>query len=157
MTDFEELDVRLLGRRVGDVDRAKCADLLVEAFVDGRLSQAEFDARLDRSAEAVTDVELARLTHDLRPPAARTGSSETFSRRGSIRRHAATAAKVTLLQAALVLAAWAIGVDFESEARSAFTIAFEIWLVGSASAVGGILIGRNRSRAAEGRSRGVSH
>lgn len=51
--------------RAGDADRDTTISLLREAFAEGRLSQDEFDDRLDRAHAARTYADLAQLTLDL--------------------------------------------------------------------------------------------
>jgi hypothetical protein len=64
--------------RVGDAERMAIADRLAKHFVDGRLDEIEFDARLDRAMRATTMADLTGLLADLpddepaqpQPPAA---------------------------------------------------------------------------------------
>jgi Domain of unknown function (DUF4190)/Domain of unknown function (DUF1707) len=56
--------------RVSDADRERTADVLRAAFVEGRLTQDELDARLGQAYEARTYADLAAQTADL-PPAQR--------------------------------------------------------------------------------------
>ena len=51
--------------RAGDADRDSTVKELQEAFAEGRLSQDEFDDRLERAHSARTFGELATLTSDL--------------------------------------------------------------------------------------------
>ena len=51
--------------RAGDSDRDATISLLREAFAEGRLTQAEFDERLDEAHAARTFAELEQLTADL--------------------------------------------------------------------------------------------
>ena len=51
--------------RAGDADRDATISLLREAFAEGRLTQAEFDERLDEAHGARTFAELGKLTADL--------------------------------------------------------------------------------------------
>ena len=51
--------------RVGDAERMAVADCLAKHFVDGRLSEAEFDERLDRAMRATTVADLTGLLSDL--------------------------------------------------------------------------------------------
>lgn len=65
------------GLRVSDADRAAVTDQLSRHFGDGRLSQAEFDERLDQAMRAKTQADLNGLLADLpgapapQPPAPR--------------------------------------------------------------------------------------
>lgn len=51
--------------RAGDADRDATIAILREAFAEGRLSQDEFDDRLERAHAGRTYAELAKLTADL--------------------------------------------------------------------------------------------
>jgi len=51
--------------RVGDAERMAIADRLAKHFVDGRLSETEFDERLDRAMRATTMADLTGLLSDL--------------------------------------------------------------------------------------------
>ena len=51
--------------RAGDADRDTTIAVLREAFAEGRLSQDEFDERLERAHHARTYADLAQLTTDL--------------------------------------------------------------------------------------------
>lgn len=53
------------GVRIGDADREAVATSLREHYASGRLTLEEFQQRLDAVFAAKTDVELARVTHDL--------------------------------------------------------------------------------------------
>jgi hypothetical protein len=53
------------GMRVSDADRALITDRLSRHFSDGRLDQAEFEARLDRAMRAKTRADLIGLLSDL--------------------------------------------------------------------------------------------
>jgi hypothetical protein len=51
--------------RVGDAERAAVTDTLAKHFSDGRLDQAEFEARMDKAMRAKTVADLAGLMDDL--------------------------------------------------------------------------------------------
>jgi hypothetical protein len=51
--------------RVSDAERMAIADRLAKHFVDGRLSETEFDERLDRAMRATTMADLSGLLSDL--------------------------------------------------------------------------------------------
>ncbi len=51
--------------RVSDAERADVADQLSRHYGEGRLSQAEFDERLDQAMRATTRADLSGLTDDL--------------------------------------------------------------------------------------------
>jgi hypothetical protein len=53
------------GLRVSDADRAAVTDQLSRHYGDGRLSQAEFDERLDQAMRAKTQADLSGLLADL--------------------------------------------------------------------------------------------
>ena len=63
--ESSETEILRGARRVGDAQRAECADTLADAFAQGELSHEEFSARTGLCLEAVTGVELDRLTADL--------------------------------------------------------------------------------------------
>jgi hypothetical protein len=70
--------------RASDQDRESAAELLREAYVEGRLSRDELDERAAAVYSATTRGELRDLTADLPLPAARTGlpSDIVAARRG---------------------------------------------------------------------------
>jgi Domain of unknown function (DUF1707) len=70
--------------RASDQDRESAAELLREAYVEGRLSRDELDERAATVYSATTWGELRDLTADLPLPAARTGlpADIVASRRG---------------------------------------------------------------------------
>jgi hypothetical protein len=73
--------------RISDADRAEVADLLSRHYGEGRLSQAEFDERLDQAMNARTRSDLNDLLADLpggKAPAA-SGAAERI--RPARRRH----------------------------------------------------------------------
>jgi Domain of unknown function (DUF1707) len=51
--------------RVSDADRAQIADRLAKHYGDGRLDQAEFELRLDKTMRATTVADLSGLLADL--------------------------------------------------------------------------------------------
>ena len=53
------------GVRIGDADREAAATSLREHYARGRLTLEEFQQRLDAVFAAKTDIDLARVTHDL--------------------------------------------------------------------------------------------
>lgn len=60
-------DPAVSGLRAGDVDRAVLADVLGEAFSDGRLSREEYDERADDAVRARTYADVLALMQDLVP------------------------------------------------------------------------------------------
>lgn len=60
-----EAYTRKLVSRIGDEERHAVADLLAEHHAHGRLTQEEFDERLDAAFEARTAGELGKLLADL--------------------------------------------------------------------------------------------
>ena len=131
---------------MGDVERNQSAEELARAFVAGRLAQDEFDARVERSLSAVTDVDLARLTSDLRPALEQhvndLAVSHQTSPAGLIR--VADAVKVVAFQAVLIFVALVLGADLDNEVRSNALIAFEVWIVGTAAGTVGFIFGQRR-------------
>ncbi|BCJ39264.1 hypothetical protein Athai_67670 [Actinocatenispora thailandica] len=55
--------------RASDAERQQCAELLQSAHASGRLSLAEFDARVTAAYAARTRAQLAELARDLPTPA----------------------------------------------------------------------------------------
>ena len=53
------------GLRASQADRERVIDLLKAAFVQGRLTRDEFDARIARALASRTNWELAAVTFDL--------------------------------------------------------------------------------------------
>src|SRR5205823_12562238 len=66
--------------RAGHAEREQAIESLKDAFVDGRLTMDELDARAGRALAARTCAELAALTADI-PPAARPAHSPALARR----------------------------------------------------------------------------
>lgn len=95
--------------RAGDADRDATIATLREAYAQGRLTQGEFDHRLDEAHSAVTFGDLAAITADL-PLPARVESSAvapTHSRRSRDMRAAwASWAGVSLLMVVIWGATW---------------------------------------------------
>ncbi|GAA3515658.1 hypothetical protein GCM10022234_08410 [Aeromicrobium panaciterrae] len=60
----------MAGTRASDADRELCLNDIESAFADGRIDDAEREARTQSALQAKTLDELARLTADLRPPGA---------------------------------------------------------------------------------------
>lgn len=79
-------DVNESQMRAGDADRDKTISVLREAFAEGRISQEEFDDRLERAHRARTFADLAPLTADVpnAPPAVTSGNPKEVdkSRKG---------------------------------------------------------------------------
>lgn len=72
--------------RVSDAERAEVADQLAQHYGDGRLDQAELDERLGQAMSAKTHADLAGLTADLPPLAARQpGARQSGTRQPSVR------------------------------------------------------------------------
>ncbi len=132
---------RRTGRRVGDAQRAGCADKLADAFVGGELSQAEFDDRTELCLSAVTDVDLARLTSDLSP---RTPSLPVQARGSAT--GTGQLPRFISIELALLLVAYALGVELETEFRSWLLITLQIWLFGSVANVAGAFLLRPAHR-----------
>jgi hypothetical protein len=60
--------------RVGHADREQAVETLKDAFVRGRLTKGEFDTRAGQALTARTRADLAPLTSDIPPAAARPAS-----------------------------------------------------------------------------------
>ena len=69
--------------RAGHAERDQAIESLKDAFVDGRLTMDEFDARAGRALAARTCAELAVLTADI-PPATRSAHPPAPARRSSL-------------------------------------------------------------------------
>jgi len=138
-----------VARRVGDVQRAASAERLADAFARGELSRAELDGRTELCLAAVTDADLARLVADLpdRTPAVPAESSRPDPSQRAVH----LLARAVAFELVLIVVAYVLGVDLESELRSWSFIAFEIWAVGTVAGVGGSLLLRSRSSAAAGK------
>ena len=136
-TESSGIDVKKAARRVGDVQRAEYAETLADAFARGELSRVELDARTELCLAAVTDADLARLVADLPdqtpevPPLPSPDPSQRVA-------HLLT--RAVAFELVLIVIAYVLGVDLESELRSWYFIAFEIWAVGTAAGVGGALL-----------------
>jgi hypothetical protein len=124
--------------RIGDAQRAGCAEVLTDAFVKGELSQAEFDARTELCLTAVTAADIARLTRDL--PAQVSSAAVSPGDRRVPQPGAVKLSSLIGFEVVLLFVAYVLGVDLESELRSAYVIAFEIWAVGSLAALTGALL-----------------
>lgn len=116
--------------------------MLADAFVRGELSRVELDARTELCLAAVTDADLARLVADLPGPRAEAPASS--SARPGTSRGAVHLARFVGFQVVLIMVAYVLGVDLESELRSWDLIAFVIWAVGTAAGTAGALLFRPR-------------
>lgn len=125
-------------RRVGDVQRAEHAETLADAFARGELSRVELEARTELCLAAATDADLARLVADL--PGQRLTAPGSPSAPDPVRSVVHLVAKVAVFQLLLVAIAYALGVDLESELRSWYLIAFEIWAVGTGAGLSAALL-----------------
>ncbi len=90
------------GMRVSDADRALITDRLSRHFSDGRLDQAEFEARLDRAMRAKTRADLIGLLSDL--PEGLTASVDGPDRSRGQRRRERQLFKIQLERERLLLA-----------------------------------------------------
>jgi DUF1707 SHOCT-like domain len=88
------------GLRVSDAERAEVADHLSRNYGEGRLSQAEFEERLDRAMRATTWADLSGLTADL--PGTDTAGA-ALRRRPGRRPHHILAPLLVIL---LIVTAW---------------------------------------------------
>ena len=128
-------DVR---RRVGDVQRSEYAEMLADAFAKGELSRMEFDARTELCLAAVTESDLARLVADLPEANAESSVLARGGPRGS--RTPVQVLKSVAFEIVLMVVAYVLGVDLESELRSWDLIALEIWAVGTVAGVAGAIL-----------------
>jgi len=131
------------GQRVGDAQRADCAETLAEAFARGELSRPELDARTELcfAAVTVTASDLSPLTSDL--PARTTTSAEAVVIRRGATPRPMSLVKVLAFEVVLALVAHALGVDLESGLRSRSLIALEIWVVGNVAGIAGAFFRRS--------------
>jgi Domain of unknown function (DUF1707) len=98
-----------LGRlRAGHADREQVIEMLKNAFVHGRLTRDELDARAGRALTARTYAELAALTADIpdSPAAARPASPSAPARRRPLARAAAGSGSCLVIAVAAV---WVAG------------------------------------------------
>jgi len=88
--------------RAGHADREQVIDALKDAFVDGRLTRDELDARAGQALAARTCADLAALTADIppRPPAARPVRPPAPVRRRPLARAAAKSGVCLIIAAA---------------------------------------------------------
>jgi hypothetical protein len=68
--------------RVSDAERQAVTDRLAQHFADGRLDQAEFDARVDQAMKAKTRADLSNLFTDLPETGAPAATDHPYRRRG---------------------------------------------------------------------------
>lgn len=125
-------------RRVGDVQRCEHAEMLANAFAKGELSRMELDARTELCLTAVTEFDLARLVADLPEQTATLSASSEAGRNAS--RGPARLAMFVAFQVVLIVVAYTLGVDLESEMRSWDLIAMEIWGIGMVAGAAGALL-----------------
>jgi len=95
--------------RASHADREQVIDTLKTAFVNGRLTRDELDARTGRALTARTYANLATLTADIppAPAAARPAGRLTPVRRGPLARAAAKSGICLIIMAAAI-GAWLI-------------------------------------------------
>lgn len=93
--------------RVSDAERNEVAELLGQHYADGRLDQAEFDERVNRTMAAKTRGDLTGLFDDLPDPdsSAGAGSAVSGGQARPVRRGGGGGLVRTILLAALVLIA----------------------------------------------------
>ncbi len=96
--------------RAGHADREQAIEALKTAFVDGRLTRDELDARAGRALSARTRADLAALTADIPPPAARAAAGPARPPAPARRRPLARAAAKS--GGCLVIAAGAVWAGF---------------------------------------------
>jgi Domain of unknown function (DUF1707) len=108
----DEMAVGAAGRsrmRASHADRERVIDTLKTAFVNGRLTRDELDARTGRALAARTYADLAALTADIppAPAAARPARPPTPARRRPLAR-AAVKSGICLIIMAAAIGAWLI-------------------------------------------------
>ena len=91
--------------RVSDAEREQAAGELREHLVDGRLSQEEFEQRLDRAYAASTRADLEALRADL-PLSPAALQAELARRRAKLRRRVLQEASGGLVASAICVAIW---------------------------------------------------
>lgn len=138
-TESSETTVSRVVRRVGDVQRSACTEVLADAFVKGELSRVEFDARTELCLAAVTEADLAQLVADL-PRQEAEVSVSSLARSGTGRGTTARLARFVGFELVLMVVAYILGVDLESQLRSWYLIAFEIWVVGNVAGTAGAFL-----------------
>ncbi len=96
--------------RAGHADREQVIDTLKTAFVHGRLTKDELDARAGQALAARTHADLAALTADIPPGPAAPGPARPPARaRRRLLARAAVAAGICLIIAAAAIAAIWVG------------------------------------------------
>lgn len=148
-TEPSQISLRLSGRRVGDAQRDECAELLADAFVRGELSPAEYDTRTGVCLAAVTDVDLARLTHDLPAQAPTPTTSPGDLAKNEPEVTPVSPVRFVALQAFLIIVAYGAGINLESEMYAWYVVAFQIWFVGTVASVTGAFLLRPNAVALE--------
>ena len=105
--------------RAGHADREQVIETLKTAFVHGRLTRDELDARAGRALAARTDADLAALTADIPPGSAAAGPARppASARRRPLARAAAKSG------ICLIIAAAAIGAAFLFDPSQMFALA----------------------------------
>jgi len=68
-----------MSQRASDADRERALALLQRAFADGRLSEDELRARIDRVLHATSQQALTELTHDVAAPSSPPSTSSKSS------------------------------------------------------------------------------
>jgi hypothetical protein len=131
--------------RASHADRERVIDVLKAAFVQGRLTKDEFDARVGQALASRTDAELAAVAFDLpagpaaAPPAGKP-AGEKAQQAGPIR----------LITAATVLTAgvWAVVLSAQSDNGGLLVLLFSFtfaWL-GSLILSGAVMLEHHRQR-----------
>ena len=121
--------------RAADRDREGTAEMLREAYAEGRLDRAELDERTDAAFRARTWGELRRLTADLPPPSSDAGLPPGDLRQPALRLgpRPPLARGALSLSAVLLVAALAC-VLIGASARNIAVVAMATF-VGSAAAI----------------------
>ena len=118
--------------RVSDAERQAVTDRLSQHFADGRLDQAEFDARVEKAMNAKTRGDLSGLFTDLPETGAPAAADHPYRRRGH----------PVLMLVLFVLIASAVGHLLWWTAGPVILLAFLVFAVLSV----GRAVGRGRTR-----------
>jgi hypothetical protein len=148
--------------RAAHADRNRVVDVLKAAFIEGRLTKDELDARLSQTLAARTYAELAALTADI-PPGTKLARPPQPERAPApqsthwVAHHAVKSGAATI--GGIALAVTVMGIVLGNPAVGVILAVFVVLLAGVASALVGSLVGVTlmlESRRRRKRSRGAS-
>ena len=125
--------------RASHADREQVIEVLKAAFVQGRLAQDEFDARVGQAFTARTDAQLAAVTADLPAGLVTARPREPGRVRPSV---VAIISVITVLTAVLWAAAWSANGDNGALNVAVFSLTFA-WL-GTVTLAGAVTIESRR-------------